>query len=73
MPDGVDVVPDVRSVGGSFGKLGLRGLLIRVATTYDRAAGTGHSIVFSGPLVRSGYRAVEQRHAAETGRGAVAC
>jgi lipoic acid synthetase len=28
--------------------------------------------VFSGPLVRSSYRADEQRHAAETGRGAVA-
>jgi lipoyl synthase len=28
--------------------------------------------VFSGPLVRSSYRADEQRHAAETGRGAIA-
>jgi lipoate synthase len=28
--------------------------------------------VFSGPLVRSSYRADEQRHAAETVRGALA-
>jgi len=32
----------------------------------------GFGSVFSGPLVRSSYRADEQRHAAETGRGAVA-
>src|SRR6266508_3552254 len=32
----------------------------------------GLGSVFSGPLVRSSYRADEQRHAAVTGRGAVA-
>jgi lipoic acid synthetase len=32
----------------------------------------GFGTVFSGPLVRSSYRADEQRHAAQTGRGAVA-
>ncbi len=32
----------------------------------------GFGSVFAGPLVRSNYRADEQRHAAETGRGAVA-
>jgi lipoic acid synthetase len=32
----------------------------------------GFGSVFSGPLVRSSYRADEQRHAAEVGRGAVA-
>jgi lipoyl synthase len=32
----------------------------------------GFGSVFSGPLVRSSYRADEQRHAAETGRGPVA-
>jgi lipoyl synthase len=32
----------------------------------------GFGSVFSGPLVRSSYRADEQRHAAETGLGAVA-
>jgi lipoic acid synthetase len=32
----------------------------------------GFGSVFSGPLVRSSYRADEQRRAAETGRGAVA-
>src|SRR6266540_2996465 len=32
----------------------------------------GFGSVFSGPLVRSSYRADEQRHAAETGRAAVA-
>ncbi len=32
----------------------------------------GFGSVFSGPLVRSSYRADEQRHAAEIGRGAVA-
>ncbi len=31
----------------------------------------GFGSVFAGPLVRSSYRADEQRHAAETGRGAV--
>jgi lipoyl synthase len=31
----------------------------------------GFGSVFSGPLVRSSYRADEQRHAAETGQGAV--
>jgi lipoic acid synthetase len=32
----------------------------------------GFGSVFAGPLVRSSYRADEQRHAAEAGRGAVA-
>jgi len=32
----------------------------------------GFGSVFSGPLVRSSYRADEQRHAAEVGRGAIA-
>jgi lipoic acid synthetase len=32
----------------------------------------GFGSVFSGPLVRSSYRADEQRHAAEAGRGAIA-
>ena len=32
----------------------------------------GFGSIFAGPLVRSSYRADEQRHAAETGRGAVA-
>ena len=32
----------------------------------------GFGSVFSGPLVRSSYRAAEQRHAAESGRGALA-
>ncbi len=32
----------------------------------------GFGSVFAGPLVRSSYRADEQRHAAETGRGPVA-
>jgi len=32
----------------------------------------GFGSIFSGPLVRSSYRADEQRHAAETGRGPVA-
>src|ERR687887_275080 len=32
----------------------------------------GLGSVFSGPLVRSSYRADEQRHAAATGRGAIA-
>jgi len=32
----------------------------------------GFGSVFAGPLVRSSYRADEQRHAAEAGRGAIA-
>jgi lipoate synthase len=32
----------------------------------------GFGSVFAGPLVRSSYRADEQRHAAESQRGAVA-
>ena len=32
----------------------------------------GFGSIFAGPLVRSSYRADEQRRAAETGRGAVA-
>ncbi len=32
----------------------------------------GFGSVFAGPLVRSSYRADEQRHAAESGRGPVA-
>jgi lipoyl synthase len=38
----------------------------------EQGEGMGFGSVFSGPLVRSSYRADEQRHAAETGRGAVA-
>jgi lipoic acid synthetase len=38
----------------------------------EQGEGLGFGSVFSGPLVRSSYRADEQRHAAETGRGAVA-
>ena len=38
----------------------------------ERGEELGFGSVFSGPLVRSSYRADEQRHAAETGRGAVA-
>jgi lipoic acid synthetase len=37
----------------------------------QHALGLGFRFVASGPLVRSSYRADEQRHAAETGRGAV--
>jgi lipoic acid synthetase len=37
-----------------------------------REQGEALGSVFSGPLVRSSYRADEQRHAAATGRGAVA-
>ena len=33
----------------------------------------GFGSVFSGPLVRSSYRADEQRHAAESGRGLPIC
>ena len=38
----------------------------------ERGEALGFGSVFSGPLVRSSYRADEQRHAAEIGRGAVA-
>jgi lipoic acid synthetase len=38
----------------------------------EQGEGLGFGSVFAGPLVRSSYRADEQRHAAETGRGAVA-
>jgi lipoic acid synthetase len=38
----------------------------------EQGESMGFGSVFSGPLVRSSYRADEQRHAAETGRGAVA-
>jgi lipoyl synthase len=38
----------------------------------ERGEALGFGSVFSGPLVRSSYRADEQRHAAATGRGAVA-
>ena len=38
----------------------------------EQGEALGFGSVFSGPLVRSSYRAEEQRHAAETGRGAVA-
>jgi lipoyl synthase len=38
----------------------------------QRGEALGFGSVFSGPLVRSSYRADEQRRAAETGRGAVA-
>jgi lipoic acid synthetase len=38
----------------------------------ERGEAMGFGSVFSGPLVRSSYRADEQRHAAETGRGALA-
>jgi len=38
----------------------------------ERGEELGFGSVFSGPLVRSSYRADEQRHAAQTGRGAVA-
>jgi lipoyl synthase len=38
----------------------------------EQAEALGFGSVFSGPLVRSSYRADEQRHAAESGRGAVA-
>jgi len=37
----------------------------------EQGEAMGFGSVFSGPLVRSSYRADEQRHAAETGRGAV--
>jgi lipoic acid synthetase len=38
----------------------------------DQGEALGFGSVFSGPLVRSSYRADEQRHAAATGLGAVA-
>jgi lipoic acid synthetase len=38
----------------------------------EQGEALGFGSVFSGPLVRSSYRADEQRHAAETGSGAVA-
>jgi len=38
----------------------------------EQGEAMGFGSIFSGPLVRSSYRADEQRHAAETGRGAVA-
>ncbi|MCS7006388.1 MAG: lipoyl synthase [Gaiellaceae bacterium] len=38
----------------------------------EQGEALGFGSVFSGPLVRSSYRADEQRHAAETGLGAVA-
>src|SRR3954447_9906004 len=37
----------------------------------EQGEALGFGSVFSGPLVRSSYRADEQRHAAATGRGAV--
>jgi lipoic acid synthetase len=38
----------------------------------EQGQALGFGSVFAGPLVRSSYRADEQRHAAATGRGAVA-
>jgi lipoic acid synthetase len=38
----------------------------------EQGEALGFGSVFAGPLVRSSYRADEQRHAAETGRGALA-
>ena len=38
----------------------------------EQGEALGFGSVFSGPLVRSSYRADEQKHAADTGRGAVA-
>src|SRR2546423_3125270 len=38
----------------------------------EQGESLGFGSVFSGPLVRSSYRADEQKHAAATGRGAVA-
>jgi lipoic acid synthetase len=37
----------------------------------EQGEALGFGSVFSGPLVRSSYRADEQRHAAKTGRGAI--
>jgi lipoic acid synthetase len=39
----------------------------------EQGEALGFGSVFSGPLVRSSYRADEQRHAAATGRGALSC
>jgi lipoic acid synthetase len=39
----------------------------------EQGEALGFGSVFAGPLVRSSYRADEQKHAADTGRGAVAC
>ena len=38
----------------------------------EQGEALGFGSVFSGPLVRSSYRADEQRHAAQSGRGAIA-
>ena len=38
----------------------------------EQGEALGFGSVFAGPLVRSSYRADEQRHAAATGSGAVA-
>src|SRR5439155_26701605 len=38
----------------------------------EQGEALGFGSVFAGPLVRSSYRADEQRHAAATGRGAIA-
>jgi lipoic acid synthetase len=38
----------------------------------EQGEALGFGSVFSGPLVRSSYRADEQKHAADTGRGALA-
>jgi lipoic acid synthetase len=38
----------------------------------ERGEALGFGSVFAGPLVRSSYRAHEQKRAADTGRGAVA-
>jgi lipoic acid synthetase len=38
----------------------------------EQGEALGFGSVFAGPLVRSSYRAEEQKHAAESGRGAVA-
>ena len=38
----------------------------------EQGEALGFGSVFSGPLVRSSYRADEQQHAAATGHGAVA-
>jgi lipoic acid synthetase len=38
----------------------------------EQGEALGFGSVFAGPLVRSSYRADEQKHAADTGRGAVA-
>src|SRR5881409_2332967 len=38
----------------------------------EQGEALGFGSIFAGPLVRSSYRADEQRHAAESGRGAVA-